>query len=148
MTVPRRSNVKKSRLRGVTVQAARQLLLNLPEVSEGRSYGMPSFLLNGRFLARFRDDDTVLVLQLATIGEREVLMELDPDAFFFTAHYRNYPAVLVRLAQVAAPLLTDVVTESWRHVSTLPPGRPRKPAKRAGKGRDRKARIRRRLTSA
>src|SRR3989441_9755239 len=23
----------------------------------GRSYGMPSFLLNGRFLARFRDDD-------------------------------------------------------------------------------------------
>ena len=147
MTAPRRSKVKKNRLRGVSVQAARQLLLDLPNVVEGRSYGMPSFLLNSRFLARFRDEDTVLVLQLAAISEREVLMDLDPGAFFFTEHYRNYPAVLVRLAEVAAPLLTDVVTESWRHVSALPTGRPRKPAKRAGKG-SRKAGIRRRLTSA
>ena len=91
---------------------------------------MPSFLLNGHFLARFRDEDTVLVLQLATIGEREVLMELDPGAFFYTEHYRSYPAVLVRLAEVAAPLLTDVVTQSWRRVSALPPRRPRKRAKR------------------
>jgi len=109
---------------------------------------MPSFLLNGRFLARFRDDDTVLVLQLATISEREVLMELDASAFFFTEHYRNYPAVLVRLAEVAPPLLTDVVTESWRYVSALPPERPRKRAKRAGKGGERKAGVRRRLTRA
>jgi len=106
---------------------------------------MPSFLLNGRFLARFRDENTVLVLQLATIGERDVLMELDPGAFFFTEHYRNYPAVLVRLAEVAAPLLTDVVTESWRHVNALPPRWPRKPAKRSGKGGARKMGVRRRL---
>src|SRR5437016_14667769 len=145
---PRQPEAPKARRRGVRAVEARRLLLKLPNVAEGRSYGMPSFLLNGRFLARFRDDDTVLVLQLATIGEREVLMELDPDAFFFTAHYRNYPAVLVRLAQVAAPLLTDVVTESWRHVSTLPPGLPPQPAKRARKGGERKAAVRRRLTRA
>ena len=101
---------------------------------------MPSFLLNGRFLARFRDDDTVLVLQLATIAEREVLMELDVRAFFYTEHYRNYPAVLVRLAEVPVPLLSDVVTESWRHVSALPPRRPRKPGKRGGKAGERKVR--------
>ena len=94
---------------------------------------MPSFLLNGRFLARFRDDDTVLVLQLATITERDVLMELDPRAFFFTEHYRNYPAVLVRLAEVARPLLIDVVTEAWRHVASLPPPRPRKKPTRGRK---------------
>jgi hypothetical protein len=113
----------------VSVAAARRLLLGLPSVAAGRSYGMPSFLLNGRFFARFRDDDSVLVLQLATIAEREVLMELDPDAFFFTEHYRNYPAVLVRLAEVPPPLLRDVVREAWRHVAALPPARPRqKPA--------------------
>lgn len=110
------------------------MLLALPHVVEGRSYGMPSFLINGRFLARFRDDDTVLVLQLSTIGERDVLMELDPGAFFYTEHYRNYPAVLVRLADVASPLLSDVVMESWRHVSALPPKKPRKPRKRARGG--------------
>jgi len=123
--------------RGVAVPEARRLLLDLPNVVEGRSYGMPSFLLNGRFLARFRDADTVLVLQLATIADRDTLMDLEPDAFFFTEHYRNYPAVLVRLAAVPPSLLTDVVTEAWRHVSTLPPARRRKPATK--KGRRRKA---------
>src|SRR6266850_8554922 len=121
MPAPRRSTLKRNRLRGVSVPDARRLLLDLPNVVEGRSYGMPSFLLNGRFLARFRDENTVLVLQLATIGERDVLMELDPGAFFFTEHYRNYPAVLVRLTEVALPLLSDVVMDAWRHVSALPP---------------------------
>src|SRR5437879_12910006 len=107
---PRQLQASKARTRGVRVQDARRLLLRLPNVTEGRSYGMPSFLLNSRFLARFRDDDTVLVLQLGTIGERDVLMQLDPGAFFFTEHYRHYPAVLIRLAEVPRPLVVDVVT--------------------------------------
>ena len=121
--VPR---ARKVTSRGVEVADARRLLLALPNVVEGRSYGMPSFLLNGRFLARFRDDDTVLVVLLATIAERDVLMDLQPRAFFFTEHYRNYPAVLVRLAEVPPPLLSDVITESWKHVSALPAVRPRR----------------------
>ena len=124
----RRRNIIQSR--GVPMHDAHQLLLGLPNVVKGRSYGMPSYLLNGRFFARFRDEDTVLVLQLATIGERDVLMELDPTAFFFTEHYRNYPAVLVRLAEVAPALLAEVVQEAWRHGRTKPAARPRKP--RAG----------------
>src|SRR5881628_2797598 len=127
--MPSQYRAQKAQPRGVRVQDARRLLLRLPNVVEGRSYGMPSFLLNGRFLARFRDGDTVLVVQLATIGERDVLMELDPRAFFFTEHYRNYPAVLVRLAEVPPALLSDVLRESWRHVVELPATRPRKARK-------------------
>lgn len=115
--------------RGVTVAEARRLLLSLPDVVEGTSYGFPSFLLNGRFLARFRDDDTVLALQLATIDNRDVLMQMDGNAFFFTDHYRDYPAVLIRLAAVPRTLFSDVVKESWKHVAALPPKRPR-PRKR------------------
>ena len=109
----------------VRVTDARRLLLDLPNVVEGTSYGMPSFLVNGRFLARFRDDDTVLVLQLASIDDRDVLMQVDPRAFFFTDHYRDYPAVLVRLGDAARPLLRDVINAAWKHVSSLPPKRPR-----------------------
>lgn len=115
--------------RGVTVSDARDFILSLDGVDEGRAYGHPSFLLNGRFFARFRDDDTVLALRIATIGDREVLMELDPEAFFFTEHYRNYPAVLIRLAEVPRSLFSDVVNGAWRHVSSLPPARKR-PARR------------------
>lgn len=116
--------------RGVTVAQATKLLLNLKNVVEGRSYGLPSFLLNGRFLARFRDKDEVLVLQLATIYDRDVLMQVDPRAFFFTDHYRDYPAVLIRLAEVPPGLLKTVVKDAWEHVSTLPPARPRKKERR------------------
>jgi hypothetical protein len=87
---------------------------------------MPSFLLNGRFFARFRDEDTVLVLQLATIFDRDVLMQIDPRAFFFTEHYRDYPAVLIRLAEVPRQLLADVLRDSWGHLAALPPARPRR----------------------
>jgi hypothetical protein len=111
-----KSNTKQP-ARGVRLADAGRLLLGLPGIVQGRSYGMPSFLLDGRFFARFRDDDTVLVLQLATIAEREVLMALDPRAFFFTEHYRNYPAVLIRLAEVPRPLLIDVVKEARRQVA-------------------------------
>ncbi len=117
--------MKRVQKRGMEVAAVRRLLLERPGVMEGRSYGMPSFLLNGRFLARFRDDDTVLVVQLATIGERDVLMDLDERSFFFTDHYRNYPAVLVRLAEVPPSLLGDVIKECWQHVAALPPKRRR-----------------------
>lgn len=105
----------------VRVADVRRLLLGLPGVVEGRSYGFPSFLLNGRFLARFRDDDTVLVLQLATIDDRDVLMQLEPRAFFFTDHYRDYPAVLIRLADVPPSLFKDVVRQSWDHIAALRP---------------------------
>src|SRR5438093_8016688 len=123
--MPSQYRAQKAQPRGVRVQDARRLLLRLPNVAEGRSYGMPSFLLNGRFLARFRDDDTVLVLQLGTIGERDVLMQLDPGAFFFTEHYRHYPAVLIRLAEVPRSLFADVVTEARRQVAALRAARPR-----------------------
>ena len=113
---PAASKSKRS-ARGVRLADARRLLLGLPGIAQGRSYGLPSFLLDGRFFARFRDDDTVLVLQLATIAEREVLMDLDPRAFFFTEHYRNYPAVLIRLEEVPKPLLVDVVKEARRQVA-------------------------------
>lgn len=122
----RLSRSKKPPPRGVEVADARRLLLGLANVSEGRSYGFPSFLLNGRFFARFRDDDTVLVLLLASIGDREVLMQIEPRAFFFTEHYRNFPSVLIRLAEVPPSLFKDVVTASWRHASAKPPARPRR----------------------
>jgi hypothetical protein len=137
-----RTRGRKTPSRGVAVPDARRLLLGLPNVSEGRSYGLPSFLLNGRFFARFRDDDTVLVLQLGTIGDREALMQVEPRTFFFTEHYRNYPAVLIRLAEAPRSLFADVVTEAWRQVAARRPARPRHKAspgvKRGASSRARK----------
>jgi hypothetical protein len=113
--------------RGVSAAAARKLLGSLPGVEAGLSYGMPAYKVRGRFFARLRDDDTVLVLTLAEIAQREALIEVDPQAFFFTDHYRNYPTVLIRLAAAPAALLQDVVRDAHAHAATLPA---RAPARR------------------
>src|SRR5687768_14679931 len=85
---------------GVTPAAARRLVLALPGVEEGTSYGMPSFKVAGKFFARLRDDDSVLVIHLRSFEERDRLLENEAAAFFTTDHYRNYPTVLLRLARV------------------------------------------------
>ena len=81
------------RARGVHAEDVRRLLQALPGISQGRVHGHPSFLVNVEFFARFRDADTVLVLRLATIDDRDVLMQLDSRVFFYTEHYRNYATV-------------------------------------------------------
>ena len=61
--------------RGVTATAARTMILALPGVSEGVSYGTPSWTLGKRFIARVRDDDTVMVVKCGDIERdlREVI---------------------------------------------------------------------------
>ena len=109
--------------RGVSAAVARRLILRLPGVQEGRSYGFPAFKVAGKFFARLRDDDSVLVVNLSTIADREVLMQLDPEAFYFTEHYRNYPTVLVRLAEVERSLLAEVLEDARLHMSSVAPHR-------------------------
>ncbi len=106
------------------------MLLALEGVVAGRSYGLPAYLLAGKFFARFRDDDSVLVLQLSSMEDREVLLRLDPRAFFFTEHYRDYPSVLVRLAEVSPALLTDVLVEAWQSVGRQRAGKRSLPARK------------------
>ena len=75
---------------------------------------MPSFKVAGKFFARLRDDDTVLVIHARSFEERDRLLENESDAFFTTDHYRNYPTVLVRLARVKKGLLEEVLADAWR----------------------------------
>jgi hypothetical protein len=119
---------------GVRAAAAAKLLRSLPGVEHGQSYGMPAFKANGRFLARFRDDDTVLVLTLGSIAERDLLVQLDPVVFFFTDHYRNYPTVLIRLGDVTAPQLADVVRDAYEHAMAQPKAKPWARARRRRAG--------------
>ncbi|HEX5478690.1 MAG TPA: hypothetical protein VFY79_03110 [Dehalococcoidia bacterium] len=47
---------------GVTFGDVRKIMLALPGVTEGTSFGTPAFKVRGKFLSRLREDD-VLVLK-------------------------------------------------------------------------------------
>ena len=48
------------------------------------------------------------------VSDRDVLLELDPAAFYLTDHYRPYPAMLIRLKQVRADLLEQILEQAWQ----------------------------------
>ena len=59
----------------------------------------------------------VLVLPVASEGEKHTLIAAEPDIFFTEPHYDGYAAVLVRIANIEVDELTEMVTDSWRVVA-------------------------------
>ena len=95
----------------VTVETVRHLMLALPGVAEGTSWGTLAFRVRNKLLARLLEDGESLALKSA---DRDVLIASDPQAFYVTKHYLNYPFVLVRLAKVRGASLRDVIEQAWR----------------------------------
>jgi hypothetical protein len=111
--------------RGVTAIESQRLLLSLPGVERGSSYGFPAFKIGGDFLARLRDDDTVLVVQIGSFEDRDYLLAREPDVFFTTDHYRSYPTVLIRLALVRERTLREILEDACGRLVARPKPRPR-----------------------
>jgi len=93
-----------------------ELARRLPEVEEGTCYGTPALRVKGKFLARLREDGETLVVKI-NIFERQYLMEAEPEVFFITDHYRDYPTVLVRLRAAQPEQLAQRLEEGWRIVA-------------------------------
>jgi len=85
-----------------------------PGVEVTTSYGTPSMRIRKKFMCRLRTDPDALVLRVADMGEREALLQGQPDAFFTTPHYDGHPYVLARLEAVDPDELAELVEEAWR----------------------------------
>jgi hypothetical protein len=97
----------------MTFDDVRQIALALPGVEEGTSYGTPSFKVKGKFLSRLREDDENLVLRIDFLT-REALMQSNPEIYHITDHYRDYPAVLIRLDRADEAEVRELFDEAWR----------------------------------
>jgi len=97
-------------------QRVRRIATSLPGVEVGTSYGTIGFRVRKKFLGRMKEDGETLVIRIE-FGEREILCEGEPEVFYFTEHYRNYPAVLVRLAKVDDAELLRLFEQAWRRAA-------------------------------
>ncbi|TAK69417.1 MAG: hypothetical protein EPO13_05885 [Actinomycetota bacterium] len=57
---------------------------------------------------------TVLAVRVAGEAEKRELVAADPRIYFTEPHYDGYPAVLVRLAEIDEPELTELLLDAWR----------------------------------
>lgn len=85
-----------------------------PGVEVGKSWGTPALKVKDKFLCRMRTNPDALVLRVIHMGEREALLQGDPETFFITPHYDGYPAVLVRLDKVDPTEFAELLEDAWR----------------------------------
>ncbi len=97
----------------VNLAAVRRLALALPEAEETTSYGTPAFKVRGKLFARLREEGDILVVK-CDLNEREALIQSEPDTYFVTPHYQNYPYVLVRMKEIDLEALREVLADAWR----------------------------------
>jgi hypothetical protein len=94
----------------ITYDAVRRVALTFPNVEESTSYGTPALKVKGKLFVRWRneEDPDTIVLKMP-FDEREEFMAVDPETYFITDHYRNYPWVLVRLSKVHPDALHELL---------------------------------------
>ena len=107
-----------------------KLALAMPQATKELSdEGRPAYLVHGKLFlchrSRRRDAidpdtgerlDDVLMFRVADLGVKELLLSDNRGVFFTTPHFNGYPAVLVRipnLARVDRDELQDLVVEAW-----------------------------------
>jgi hypothetical protein len=89
------------------------MALALPGVQEGSCHGTPAFYVRRKLMLRLWEDGETLVLRFPQ-EKRVALIRKNPDVFWVTDHYQNYPAVLVNLLAVNRKLLERMIEGAWR----------------------------------
>ncbi len=84
----------------------------LPEVETGTSYGAPALQVRGKsFVSLKAPGDMVLHCPME---QKELLMEMAPEIYWQTDHFRNWPGLLVRLDVISDEELGLRLEDAWR----------------------------------
>jgi len=107
-----------------------ELALSLPETAcEMSDDGRPAYTVHGKAFVLHRSQrrdavdattgerlDDVLMFRVGDLDEKQIRLSDDRGIYFTTPHFDNYPAVLVRipdLARLDREELHDLVVEAW-----------------------------------
>jgi len=109
--------VSKAKARGVTPAQLKKIALSFPEAQEKPSYGQPAFFIAKKFFTRLRAQDNSLVMIVDGMDSRDMMLELDPKTYHITDHYKDYPAVLVRMERVTPEEVRIMLERRWRRIA-------------------------------
>lgn len=94
----------------------RNMALAMPNVRERLSYGTPAFFVGKTLFTRFLQDGDSVVLKIDR-RDRDRRIAADPNFFYVTAHYLNYPMMIVHLSAVDDDDLRELLGEAWKYAS-------------------------------
>jgi hypothetical protein len=92
----------------------------LPDVEVTTAWGQPALKVNGKMfvcVASHKSAEPNSLVVMMAFGDRDALVEDDPDTYYVKEHYLNYPCVVVRLTRVRLDALRDLVAGAHRFVN-------------------------------
>jgi hypothetical protein len=89
------------------------LTLGLPNVEDAVSWGQPNLKAHGKMWVWWSPQEDAPVFK-TSFEEREFLIEVDPDTFFFTPHYKSWPLILARPDKVDLGWVRANLMRVWR----------------------------------
>ena len=110
----------------------------LGEIDVTSTLGAPDAIkIQGKLFAWMPQKKSVEPGTLAvriSFDDRTELLAAAPDIFYLIDHYKDYPAILVRLSLIPTDMLKDLLRMSWRFVTaklTKKPARTKRAKPRA-----------------
>ena len=94
-----------------------KVALALPGAEASTSYGTPAVKVRGKILSRWRTEAEGALAIRCDFLDRQILLQSQPEVFFLTDHYVNYPMILMRLERASRDVLVDVTERGWRLVA-------------------------------
>jgi hypothetical protein len=102
----------------------RRLAMALPEVEEtgdrawrvrrkGFAWERPLRKADHEALGAAAPDGPILGARVPDEGAKQALLADAPDVYFTTPHFDGYPAILVRLDEIAIDELEELLVEAW-----------------------------------
>jgi hypothetical protein len=91
--------------------------LTLPAVRLESFYGEPTPKLNGKPLISPGHEAGSCALYVQSIDEKHLLIETDPETFWETPHYADYPMVLARYGTSARTRIELYIRRRWWDVA-------------------------------
>jgi hypothetical protein len=93
------------------------MAMRLSGVEVTRAHGTPALKVRGKPLARLRSEAEGGLALRCDIVDRHMLMQAEPDVFYVTDHYLDYPMVLIDLLKVRWDAMPHLVEQGWRMVA-------------------------------
>jgi len=94
-----------------------KIALALPGAEAVTSYRTPGVKICGKVFSRWRTEAEGALAIRCDFLDRQILLQTQPEVFFLTDHYLNYPMILVRLDKISKAVLMDVTERAWRLVA-------------------------------
>jgi hypothetical protein len=86
-----------------------KIALSIPGTKEVLWFRKAAVFLHGQFLTKVHDKEDAMTLRVSSMEMRDMMLEVEPELFYITDHYRNFPFILARLGRLTPKVLKKLL---------------------------------------